>query len=387
MATESEMQYMQDHVDDTQVPRIIISSIICAVLTCICVGLRFVARRLNRAGLGKDDYCLVIGLFLYVTYLIVLCLATGFGLGKHVIVVDNPKMLTILILCDENLYVVGILFIKYSILLLYQRIFPGRSFHKFLLATALVILAWALAAFFCDTFTCYPIESQWEPSIPGRCINYGTVTFVIGIANVIIDFILFVLPLPILWKLQMSTWRKILFSFALGAGSSACVASIVRLTYAKDTLSTFDKTWDSVPVGILSGVEMCTAIIACCFATYRPVVDRVFLRNAAHSKGPSRPSGLRGTIFTPNHASRRHGWDKVVVQHDIEIELESREDLSPPVATADISWVPLRNLNTHDVSALPDGKDIVATDHWYGSPSQNWRAHITTPLPGRSHVQ
>lgn len=115
---------------------------------------------------------------------------------------------------------VGILFIKYSILLLYRRVFPGKTFRKFLIATALVVTAWALAAFFSDVFTCYPIEYQWDTTIDGTCIDYGKVTLGIGIANVIIDFILLGLPLPILWKLQMSTRRKILLFFTLGAGSS-----------------------------------------------------------------------------------------------------------------------------------------------------------------------
>lgn len=115
---------------------------------------------------------------------------------------------------------VGILFIKCSILLLYHRIFTSRTFHKFLIITGLVITAWALAAFFGDTFMCYPVESQWDTSVKGTCIDYGKVTLGIGIANVMIDFILLCLPLPILWRLQMSTRRKVLLSFTLGAGSS-----------------------------------------------------------------------------------------------------------------------------------------------------------------------
>lgn len=125
-----------------------------------------------------------------------------------------------LILCDENLYVVGILFIKYSILLLYHRVFPSQTFRKYLVATGVMIMAWALAAFFSDTFTCFPIESQWDSSINGTCIDYGAVTLGIGIINVIIDFILLGLPLPILRNLQMSTRRKVLLAFTLGAGSS-----------------------------------------------------------------------------------------------------------------------------------------------------------------------
>lgn len=81
-------------------------------------------------------------------------------------------------------------------------------------------MAWGLAAFFGDTFTCYPVEKQWDTTIPGRCIDYGAITLGIGIINVIIDFILLGLPLPILWNLQMSTRRKVLLAFTLGAGSS-----------------------------------------------------------------------------------------------------------------------------------------------------------------------
>lgn len=110
--------------------------------------------------------------------------------------------------------------IKYSILLLYNRVFPGRTFRKLLIATAVVVTSWTLTAFFGSTFTCYPVEYQWDKSIKGSCIDYGKLTLAIGIANVIIDFILLGLPLPILWKLQMSTRRKILLFFTLGAGSS-----------------------------------------------------------------------------------------------------------------------------------------------------------------------
>lgn len=60
--TASELTYLQDHIDDTRIPEIIISSIVCGIITSACVCLRFFSRFLNRAGVGKDDICLVIGL-------------------------------------------------------------------------------------------------------------------------------------------------------------------------------------------------------------------------------------------------------------------------------------------------------------------------------------
>ncbi|KUI54152.1 hypothetical protein VP1G_01616 [Cytospora mali] len=364
--TASERQYLQEHIGDTRVPGIIITSVVCGIVTCICVALRFVARFLSRAGLGKDDYCIVMGLIFYLADIIILCISTKYGTGRHANVVTDVRTLIILILCDENIYAVGILVIKYSILLLYHRIIPGKTFRKFLITTALVVTAWALAAFFSNTFTCYPVEAQWESSIKGTCSNYGTISFGIGIANVVIDFILLGLPLPTLWKLRMSTRRKVLLFFTLGAGSSACIASIIRLTYVQSGLSTYDESWDSVPVAILSGVEMCTAIIASCFATYRPLVERFLLGISSTSKGTTQEN---------SDASDRRGWGKISVQRDIAIELGPNPMNSAPFAGSDIETAPLKDSNNFSPqSAIP-------SQHLYGSPSQIWQANVTIHGP------
>ena len=53
----------------------------------------------------------------------------------------------------------------------------------------------------------------------GFCIDYGKVTLVVGVLNIIIDFAMLLCPLPELWKLQMPKSRKIGVSaiFVLGA--------------------------------------------------------------------------------------------------------------------------------------------------------------------------
>lgn len=122
-------------------------------------------------------------------------------------------------LLDMSFYVWGISCIKYSILFQYHRIFPSKSFHKVIFGIAAVVTSWALSAFFASIFNCYPIRMSWEPTIPGRCIDYGMVTLIIGIFNIFIDFIMLSAPMPLLWKLQMSTRRKILLSGAFTAGS------------------------------------------------------------------------------------------------------------------------------------------------------------------------
>lgn len=105
-----------------------------------------------------------------------------------------------------------------AVLFLYHRIFPGKTFRNVLLVAGAIVFSWAMAAFFPSIMSCYPVEKAWDSSIPGRCIDYGIVTLVIGILNVIMDFAILSLPMPLLWKLRMSARRKAYLSgiFAVG---------------------------------------------------------------------------------------------------------------------------------------------------------------------------
>lgn len=118
-----------------------------------------------------------------------------------------------------SLYISGMVCVKCSILMLYYRIFRLEEPQKrALIALAVFIVIWALTAFFCSIFLCYPIESSWNPTIDGTCIDYGQVTLVIGILNVIVDFALLAIPIPIVWGLYMPTRRKFLLSLTFSVG-------------------------------------------------------------------------------------------------------------------------------------------------------------------------
>lgn len=56
--TPEQIQWLQDHADDTLVPSIHIANGICVAAATISVVLRYFARRSGGANLGRDDYCL-----------------------------------------------------------------------------------------------------------------------------------------------------------------------------------------------------------------------------------------------------------------------------------------------------------------------------------------
>lgn len=56
------IQYQLQHFNDDESNRIIASFGVCLALAIIAVLLRFLARHLNRASLGADDWTIVVGL-------------------------------------------------------------------------------------------------------------------------------------------------------------------------------------------------------------------------------------------------------------------------------------------------------------------------------------
>lgn len=121
----------------------------------------------------------------------------------------------------EFLYVFTIACIKFSVLSLYATIFPQRKFHYCVWAMAAFIGAWALSGAFTALFQCTPFSHAYDPasSPDGFCINFGLQNLVSGIVNVITDFIIVGMVVPLVWKLQISRQKKwlVVVTFIIGS--------------------------------------------------------------------------------------------------------------------------------------------------------------------------
>ncbi|KAH7323147.1 hypothetical protein B0I35DRAFT_349977 [Stachybotrys elegans] len=302
--TPEQLAWMRENAGDTQVPAILISSGICLGLTLLAVAMRVVSRSLSRTRLWHDDYFLFIGCILYTLYIIAWSFSTRFGQGRHIILVTDLRAFMIL-----------------SILFLYRRIFSSQQFLYALYGLAAVIIAWSLASFFSSIFHCFPIAANWDPNVEGVCHDLGRLAVTLAVLNLLIDFIMLAYPIPQVWRLQMSTDRKILVSMTFLCGGIACVVSFVRLFYADSINSTFDPSWDGVTAGILSGLEMSTGIIACCMITFRPLLQRL----------------RRGDSTTNSDISRRR-WSKMTSRRDIELSSGSQEVRGNTEHLEEYSW-------------------------------------------------
>ena len=124
---------------------------------------------------------------------------------------------------------------KTSILLFYLRLFgtPGArlGFRKLLHVTQALVVVWLIASVVPGIFRCHPIDDSWNPLVVGApdvrqyCNDSNTYYVSTSVFNVALDFWILVLPLSIVWTLQLSGRRKIGLSaiFLLGGLYVSCV--------------------------------------------------------------------------------------------------------------------------------------------------------------------
>ncbi|KAI9649568.1 hypothetical protein NHQ30_002148 [Ciborinia camelliae] len=165
----------------------------------------------------------------------------------------------------------AILSIKISILLQYIRIFTAGT--RDLMFWSSHALMWINVVFyvtllFMTIFICTPISKFWNVlDTTGHCLDMSHVFIATGTANTISDFLIILLPQPIIWKLQMSFKEHVGVSAIFSTGLLACIASMVRLFISLKLLKSDDVAWWNSIMCIPSYVELGAGIFTSCLPT------------------------------------------------------------------------------------------------------------------------
>ena len=118
------------------------------------------------------------------------------------------------------IYDVGITLTKSSALFFYARVFTtnDKRYRFALWGTQLLVLAWIIAILIATVFLCIPVKKSWLPDTTGHCQDTQTLWLGSAISSVIIDLMILVMPMPMLWKLQLKLSRKIFITGVLICG-------------------------------------------------------------------------------------------------------------------------------------------------------------------------
>ncbi|EWY79988.1 hypothetical protein FOCG_17769 [Fusarium oxysporum f. sp. radicis-lycopersici 26381] len=314
------------------------------ILALIAITLRFVARSIQRTKIHGDDWVIILSMAL-ASGAAGLAIAGGsYGAGKHIWAVDLDDLQQIykILFGYTFLYSASCAVIKISILLFYNRIFATTELlfslsmkFGYFLSISYPIVVWVTMG-----NACKPFENFWTQftGTKGTCIDINTFFLALGIVNMINDFYILLIPVPHIFRLQMSLRKRIGVTGILMLGGFVCAASAVRIHFLTELTKTKDATRAMGPVFIWSDLEPCITIVSACLPHLAPLrhiirdkISSTFGSQEARGTGTSSKqwksgtSNLKEPMFTYGGSRYFGGGDKLKLgDHDDEVELTNR---------------------------------------------------------------
>ncbi|KAF2684220.1 hypothetical protein K458DRAFT_303568 [Lentithecium fluviatile CBS 122367] len=275
------------------------------LITSVVVILRVHVRlRLLQGRLAMDDHLILAGTFFTI------CLSVA-----NMISLDIPaENLTPMLkanLATRLLYVVAICLVKFSILAFYLKLDhrkPTRYTVYFLMA---FVFALSIVTFFVLLFVCVPPSLFWDPVgqalHPEKCMKQTTQQIffnVNGIMNIVQDVMIYVLPIPIVWKLQMPRRQKIALATLLCIGLVAVAAGCVRFYYVLFLANEKDIWYYMAPSLNWCSIEIYAAIICSSASTFKALL-KTYLPKIWGSYGSrGGPSGNPRHQYDQSHSGQ-----------------------------------------------------------------------------------
>ncbi|KAK6331450.1 hypothetical protein TWF730_004532 [Orbilia blumenaviensis] len=165
------------------------------------------------------------------------------------------------------IYPIPLFFIKTSLLLFYMRLCPScpseiRSvFRTSIFVTFFFILSTCVTNVFVIILQCDQL-AYWEADTTVYCkLDSKMAQIVLGAVNVLTDLLIWLMPLPIVWRLDLGKREKILAVITFGIAAVACVVSAFRIRAIHLYGYVTDGKLLSGNVNILTVVELNLAII------------------------------------------------------------------------------------------------------------------------------
>ncbi|KAH2460410.1 hypothetical protein KXW63_000660 [Aspergillus fumigatus] len=252
--------------------------------TVLIVALRIFTRLKYVNQLRSDDYFILGSLGPVIFYGIDLCLQTQFGLGYHINDLADPASFAgslKLFYAAEIAYYVIVGVTKISLLIFYLRIFTTSSFNflrklSYVLLVAISLLT-VIYVVVC-VFQCRPIALAWDKGMKGTCINVTVFFYCHADLNILADFCIYIMPMPLFWTVKRSAKERAALVGIFAVGGFVCLTGIIRLTSLKTAMASLDPSWDNEPSAIWSCIEADTGVICASLPSLKPLFADVLGR-------------------------------------------------------------------------------------------------------------
>ncbi|KAL5326304.1 hypothetical protein ACEPPN_007442 [Leptodophora sp. 'Broadleaf-Isolate-01'] len=264
-------------------------------LSTIAIALRCYCRAVVVKSFGLDDWSALLAWICFVFFCAFAISGVHHGTGQHATnlpPIEIPVGLKWWWAC-EPVYVLSNLALKLSIGVMLIRIAVVKK-HKIIIWIVVVVFeVYGTFYFFLFVLQCRPSAYFWTQYTGGKgtCINPTITvdaTYAYSAISCWTDWTLAIIPMFIVWNLQMNIRTKIGLSLILAMAALASIATIIRIPYVKDLANQADFLYATTDVAIWSTAETGIGLAACSFATLRPLFRSFFLRSKLFGGSSSR---------------------------------------------------------------------------------------------------
>ena len=140
----------------------------------------------------------------------------------------------------EIIYYICVAVTKVAVLNLYLRIAVQRAFRRLVWACIAIVTATAVASVTASIFQCTPVRKALDSSIRGSCIDVNALFFANAGLDIVQDAFIYVLPVRMLYQLQVPRRQKIALMLVFAVGGFVVITGMVRLNYLKAAQNTPD---------------------------------------------------------------------------------------------------------------------------------------------------
>ncbi|KAF2275721.1 uncharacterized protein EI97DRAFT_501876 [Westerdykella ornata] len=252
-------------------------------LSAFCISLRLWARRLLKKRWATSDYLLMAAWVFALADFVRRIIGFQWGLGLHmeqILATQGTTHVFDIFKLNYSSYFIWVAcatLTKFSILLIYLELFYCITWFVWAVRVMMAIVV----VFFFVTIVgmvmiCKPFEANWNLWYQGaKCSMTQGDQFVFSAAfNIALDIILVLLPIPVVWTLNISKWKRVAVCAMFGLGFFIIGVVGYRFKLIPDR-NLYDITHDGEVPGILSQVELYLGMVSACLPFLSPALSKM----------------------------------------------------------------------------------------------------------------
>ncbi|KAK8112778.1 PTH11-like integral membrane protein [Apiospora sp. TS-2023a] len=255
-------------------------------VACLAVGLRLYTRFGIIRNAGLDEYLIGASLIMSLVWYFLHVGATHHGFGRPITEIEPHARRWLLkaVWFGPAAWGLSSALCKLSVVWQYRRVFPTPGATRLCNGLMCVLVVYGLFSLFGAVFRCWPVTSMWDlplagtPGSTARCMNIAVFNYICSGTNILMDLVIFAIPVPLVNRLHISRRQKRALVLVFTFGGFVIIASVIRLIALEQYVTAADPSGPVVRVALWSGIEINISITCACLAVLRPLLSSLFPR-------------------------------------------------------------------------------------------------------------